>query len=293
MPDQQLTPQEAARRVLDAARQKMEVEMAKLLKTEEVGKSLHGLPSQTPSKRAMADGQQVHQQVPTKSIFKLLAAKPVQKAGAPWGFGRPDGVPILSDEEQNKINAHNIRFDARRALADALGLKQPPPDHPKFQVVTGRVMDGMSNDQLRALHAEVTQPIQKAETFIDLTSSSVPGSDSGKKSDTSRYVEVGKPKGNLPADRKERVVEAEGSGGDKSKAAKASKSATPSESNLAKTGMDMDKPPQAPKAAKGTALKPAGVPGDKAGSAPAAPKAPGMAKTEHKGVFAHLNKKVK
>lgn len=74
-------------------------------------------------------------------------------------------------------------------------------------------------------------------------------------------------KGVLPGDKAQKVVEAEGSGGDVTKGKKLSKEA------LAAS------PPKAP------ALKPAGIPGAKAGAAPSAPKppqAPGAASTTHK-----------
>jgi len=71
--DKTLTAREAAVRVLDAARLKMQAEMDRLLKAEELGKSLFGLPTVTPSTKALTDGQPVHQQVPSKSVFKLLA----------------------------------------------------------------------------------------------------------------------------------------------------------------------------------------------------------------------------
>lgn len=196
MSDKQLTPREAAQRILDAARQKMESEVARLIKTEELGKSLFGLPTATPSARSMADGQQVHQQAPSKSVFKLLATK------------------------------------------------------------------------------QAVAPVQKAETYINTESESVPGG--------ARYKEVGKPAGNLPGDRKEKEVSAPGSGGE-----------------MKKAGMDMGKPPEAAKAPVAPTAKPAGVPGAKAGQAPTVPTppaAPGMkgnTMKSEKGVFARLSKKVK
>ena len=218
--EKQLTPREAAQRVLDAARQKMESEMARLMKAEEVGKSLFGLPTVTPSQRAMADGQQVHQQVPSKSVFRLLA-----------------------------------------------------------------------------------QRVQKAETFINLEHPSEPGSDGGKKGRqaSGRYTEQGKPAGNLPGDRVEKRVreglEVSADNPPKSKTGEKTGGAT-----MEKAGEDPGKQPTmqtmtVPKPQTGAALKPAGVPGEKAGQAPSVPKppaAPGMKgqtmKTE-KGVFARLSKK--
>lgn len=103
--DKQLTPREAAVRILDAAKQKMQSEMDRLLKAEELGKSLFGMPSQTPSTKSLADGQPVHQQVPSKSVFRLLSQR-VQKAetfinlkspAVPAGGNAKDGGPRYTE----------------------------------------------------------------------------------------------------------------------------------------------------------------------------------------------------
>lgn len=191
------TPEEAAKAVLDAARKKLEGELNKLQKAEEVGKSLFGLPTQTPSHKAVADGDAVHR--PSKGVF----------------------------------------------------------------------------DALKKRRAEV----QKAETFINTKSPSTPGG--------ARYVEIGKPEGNLPGDKPTKEVSADGSGGEMKKAAP-----------------DAGKPPEPPKADAMTAPKPAGVPGagkpaTQAPGVPKPPAAPGAKGTTMKnetcakGVFARLKKKVK
>lgn len=141
MSEKQLTPREAAQRILDAARQKMESEVARLIKTEELGKSLFGLASSTPSARSMADGQQVHQQAPSKSVFKLLQTKQatapvVAKAetfidlkspSTPGGdrykeIGKPAGN-LPGDRKEKEVSASGSGGEMKKAGAD---MGKPP-----------------------------------------------------------------------------------------------------------------------------------------------------------------------
>ncbi len=114
---------------------------------------------------------------------------------------------------------------------------------------------------------------KKAETFIDVKNSNDPAK---------RDVTVGGKGSVLPGDKKSKKVSAEGSGGE-TKLGKEALGSTNATGD--KPGKPGDKPatsavPTPPKAA---ALKPAGVPGMKAGEAPKVPevpKAPGMKKEE-------------
>lgn len=121
----------------------------------------------------------------------------------------------------------------------------------------------------------VFQVLRKAETFISNDHPAEPGK---------RDVTKGKPGPNLPEDRKEKSVSAPGNGGDMKKAAldPAAAAAKPAA-------------PAMPKPA--AALKPAGIPGAKAGAAPSIPKPPkapgsaGMTAKSEVGVFAKLKMK--
>lgn len=133
----QYTPQEAAKAVLDAARQKLETELARLQKTEEVGKSLFGLASQTPSNAAVADGDAVHR--PSKGVFKALAKRRMEKAetfinlkspSTPGGaryteIGKPDGN-LPGDKPTKEISADGSGGEMKKAMPDAGKPPQPP-----------------------------------------------------------------------------------------------------------------------------------------------------------------------
>lgn len=75
-------PRNAAQKILAAALERLRPQIEHMQKAEEVGKSLFGLPSHTPSNTAVADGKPTHQQAPSKSVFKYLAKrqKEIQKA---------------------------------------------------------------------------------------------------------------------------------------------------------------------------------------------------------------------
>lgn len=173
---------EAGQAIVKAAQAKIEKyaeELTRLQKMEADGdarmvKSIHGLPSSTPSDMAIADGNSTKQHAPTRTVFKILAMK-------------------------------------------------------------------------------------KAETFLD---------NENLADHKDRYVEKGKPKGNLPPQlennwagkndsKPEAEVKAEGSGGLKKE-------------EVAPGA----KPAQPPKAPTGDAVKPAGIPGAKVGAAPKVPKPP-------------------
>ncbi len=135
------TPLEAAQMVTDAARKKLETELARLQKTEDLGKSLFGLPAQTPSAKAMADGEAVHQ--PSKGVFKALAERRrVQKAetfinlhseSEPGGkryteVGKPEGN-LPGDKPTKEVSAKGSGGEMKKAMPDA-GKPPAPPAAP-------------------------------------------------------------------------------------------------------------------------------------------------------------------
>lgn len=84
MEDQNYTPREAAALVLAVARKRLEAGIASLQKAEELGKTVHGLPTMTPSAKAVSDGDGTAQPKHGRTVFKMLAARKaaVQKGEA-------------------------------------------------------------------------------------------------------------------------------------------------------------------------------------------------------------------
>lgn len=180
-----------------------EAELVKMRKAETC-KSLHGIPSSTPS---------------TKESI-LDKAKP-----APEVVSR----------------AKNITADALKVAG--FQSEQPNPSKPRFTAA-----------DLKEAKAKIN--VQKTEVFIDKKNAS----DSER-----RYKVVGQPESAKgPLDKKPLKVKSEGSGGELKK-----EDMPASKSPVAPT---TSKPKLSPKA---PALKPAGVPGMKSGSAPKAPAPPG------------------
>jgi hypothetical protein len=184
--DTEISAREAGLAIIAAAQAKIEKfaeELNRLQKMEEtvaLGKSIGGLPSSTPSSKAVADGDMTAQHAPTRTVFKILALKKAEKA-------------------------------------------------------------------------------QKAETFLDNDNLS----DHDK-----RFVEKGKPKGNLPP-------QLEGNWAGKNDSKPEAEKEAPGSGGLKKDeAVPSAKPAQPPKPPTAGAVKPAGVPAAKAGTAPSVPKPP-------------------
>lgn len=263
MDDREYTPREATAIVLAAARKRLEAGLAELQKAEAVGKSVHGLPTTTPSTKAISDGDPNGKPKQGRTVFKMLAAKKAEsmaKSGAPLQMSEKDDAKPCKEcgKPRGAIAPKHAHLGlcvpcigkAHKEMFDKYGTTNP--------------------DGSRSIKSWDTK---KGEVFVSTEN----GADPKK-----RYVEKGK-EGVVPGDKAEKTVEAKGSGGDLEKAGEP---------------LAAGAPPKPPKADKGPALKPAGVPGAEAGKAPSIPKPPaapgakGMTlKNDKCGIFGRLQKK--
>ncbi len=245
------TPQQAAQALGAAVRQQIKDYEAELVKMrqrehEDLQKSLYGMPSSTPSEAQNA------------SMEKGFGAAPAAPASARKPSAGP-GIPPIQGKVPEKVPPKmNAAFPSMNGPA--------PTNHQPFHDATA------AHTQHFGGKSPVLNPapkvMGKAEIYMDPANSNNP---------EKRDVTVGGKGSVLPLDKKPKVVSADGSGGDVSKEKALGKEALP-DTAAKGTKKPVDPTSTVPAMPKAPALKPAGIPGAKAGAAPtvpAIPKAPG------------------